>query len=84
MQIIIAKQNYLKKMGEELKYIDSFDVYVLLFRNYSIRCVKLQICARIARLPHNRPPFSLPKRKNDYLYIEFINLLKPFPMRCDK
>lgn len=26
MQIIIAKQNYLKKMGEELKYIDTFDV----------------------------------------------------------
>ena len=26
MQIIIAKQNYLKKMGEQLKYIDNYDV----------------------------------------------------------
>ena len=30
MQIIIAKQNYLKKMGEELKYIDGFDVRMIL------------------------------------------------------
>jgi hypothetical protein len=32
MQIIIAKQNYLKKMGEELKCIDTYDVKPSLFR----------------------------------------------------
>ena len=28
MQLIICKQNYLKKMGEELKYISTFDVII--------------------------------------------------------
>ena len=32
MQVIIARQNYLKKMGEELKYIDTFDVRVSICR----------------------------------------------------
>lgn len=32
MQVIIARQNYLKKMGEELKYIDTFDVRLQICR----------------------------------------------------
>lgn len=69
--MIIAKQNYLKKMGEELKYIDGFDVSTILFRNYLMKFAKPPISAPTARRPPKRPPSSSPKRRTDNLYIPF-------------
>jgi hypothetical protein len=79
MQIIIAKQNYLKKMGEELKYIDGFDVTLLLFRNCSTKSAK-PTSAPTARQPQRKPPFSSHrKRVADYLIniLEFSSLSPP-------
>jgi hypothetical protein len=69
MQMIIAKQNYLKKMGEELKYIDGFDVSPILFRNYLIKFARPPISAPIVLHATKRPPSSSPKRRTDNLYI---------------
>lgn len=69
MQIIIAKQNYLKKMGEELKYIDGFDVTLIICRNCSIRYASRPICAPTARPPQKKPPSSSQKRKIDHIKL---------------
>lgn len=72
MQMIIAKQNYLKKMGEELKCIDGFDVRLILFRNYLMTSAKPPIFALTAHRSLKSPPSSSLKKRTDNLYTHIL------------
>ena len=64
MQLIICKQNYLKKMGEEMKYISTFDVIYMIARNCLGNSMILPKFVMIVLRSHsNQPSFLL--RKND-------------------
>ena len=66
MQLIICKQNYLKKMGEELKYISTFDVNYMIVRNYlGNSMILLKFVMIVLRSHSNQPSFL--HRKNDNL-----------------
>jgi len=67
MQLIICKQNYLKKMGEELKYISTFDVIYMIIRNCLGNSMILQKFVMIVLRSHSNQPSFLHRKNDDNL-----------------